>query len=50
MQMRLQKAISQIMNELMALTIVTKIGVYDCVYIFTGLTYVNLKEMQQSVT
>ena len=34
--MRLQKDFSQIVNQLMALTIVTKIGVYDSVYIFTG--------------
>ena len=48
MQMRLQKDFSHIVNQLMALTIVTKIGVM-IVYIFLQ-AYVNLKEMQQSVT
>ena len=47
--MRLQKDFSQIVNQLMALTIVTKIGVYDCVYIFTGLCKSQRNAVERNV-
>ena len=47
--MRLQKDFSQIVNQLMALTIVTKIGVYDCVYTFTGLCKSQRNAVERNV-